>query len=758
MLCAKLFCAQYTVRVYDNIVEDLKNKSDVLGTNLALWSDKGFLENKLIEDYLTDLGISDIRIPGGSWSNEYYWNGNGVRIKDGFDLNKRTSEGIWSIDYRNYMPGFRVEGEGREMAQFHGNLDVLAQHEWIEKLDASSFICFNVGSGNFTMAKEWLKWAKSKNFTISRAEVGNELNGEWELGNKLSNGDKMTAKLYAEIFRSYSNALKSYDENLLIGGPASSDLHLDFCETLIREGGPNLDFVSFHAYPVPVSAKTNSQKFSSIENVREPIKKIKGWINKYQPMRSNNIKIGISEWNMKVLEDVDTASLINTLWSACWLGTLYEEGIDFANQWDLSTEKNAGGHSMFNVDKDGFYYPKSIYWAMWIWKNLMGDKLITSKIIPKNNNDNDLFCYSTKCNDSYQIMLVNSSKDKVIDVSLKLPKSIKSRKHLNGYTFSNGEYFWNPFTHSVHWSNPPTSIKLNNANKIRLDPSSITIINFAEQSNEPSIINDHLNPNDVKLEIILPEKLAQNRTINGYVSAYVKLVGRKLPYKGELNAILEIGSGDSIKKKNLKFKNGLSEFSYISEGEDDVYVKCYNAHSEDEHMIELYKQKLHSKVEWSFDDPLETWGANSTFKLEKLTQLKPNQSVAATMLVNNQPRENEDILFHFEPIDTRVSHDNKINGVFGEISASDDFICSDKDAAIQIIFQSNNDHWIPMGSIQLSDIRDGWKSFRFASSSLQTDKKLSEVYSLRFRLNSRSKFTGNIYLNDLGFIYKLDED
>ena len=36
--------------------------------------------------------------------------------------------------------------------------------------------------------------------------------------------------------------------------------------------------------------------------------KRKGWISKYQPQRIDEIEIGISEWNIKVNEDRDTAN------------------------------------------------------------------------------------------------------------------------------------------------------------------------------------------------------------------------------------------------------------------------------------------------------------------------------------------------------------------------------------------------------------------------------------------------------------------
>jgi len=755
---AQLFCADYTVKIEDTLKRDLSQKTNLLGTNLALWTSKDFLGNKTLEDYIRQLGISDIRIPGGSWTNEYYWNGNGVRTQENFDLSKQCKEGSWAIDYTNYMPGFRVEGDAREIAHYHGDIDVLSQHTWIQGLKADSFVCLNVGSGNPTMAKEWLKWAHRNDFSISRAEIGNELNGEWELGNKLDNGENMTAEIYAEIFNNYSKTLKDYDKALLIGGPAASDLNLDFCEVLIEKGGTNLDFVSFHAYPVPVSAKSNQEKFAAINEVRDSINKIRSWIDVYQPVRSQDIQIGISEWNMKVLEDADTSGLVNGLWSSCWLGTLYDEGLDFANQWDLSTEKESGGHSMFNLNKEGSYNPKSIYWAMWVWENLMGNELINSKTISKNKNLNELFSFTTRGDNSYQIMLVNANEAEAIDVSLRLPKSIKNKRYRSGYQFTHSEYFWNPYTSQVHWSNHPRKVNLSASNKIQLEPFSLVVLNFSDDPEIMPYSAPALNQNEVELEIILPEKMAKNRTVAGWVAASYDLEGQKFAYLEAPDAVLEIKNSRSVTRKNLKFKNGLAHFSLPVGDEDTISIRCYNSHANATHSIELFSQKKSPIIEWTFDDALESWGVKSTFELSKFTRLKPNQSVAACHIKDRLPDKNEDIVFHFEPLTERVSHKGKVNGVFGEISASNDFICQDANARLEIIFQSNNDHWIPMGSIGLNDIKGRLKGFKFESSSLLMDEKLSEVYGLRIRLNSLSKFKGEIYLNDLGFIYKLDDN
>ena len=752
-----LYGADYTVRIVDKFKQDLSNKSDVLGTNLALWTSEEFLDSSDIKRYLRDLKISDIRIPGGSWSNEYYWNGNGVRTLNGFDLSKKSKEGIWSIDYDDYKPGFRVEGDNRNLAEFHGNIDVLSQHRWIDQFNANSFICFNVGSGSPDMAKEWLKWTKKNDFNVSRAEIGNELNGVWELGHKLKNGESMTADLYAKIFSNYINILKDHDSDLLIGGPASSDLNLDFCETLIKECGQDLDFVSFHAYPVPVSTNSIKEKFITIDSVRDPIKKIRQWINYYQPSRASDIEIGISEWNMKVGEDVDTAGLINALWSTCWIGTLFDEGINFANQWDLSTEKNIGGHSVFNINKKGDYRAKSIYWAMWVWANLMGNELIHSSIISVNKEKDDLFCFATRNETGHQILLVNSNEEKSLEVSLKLPYKFNRYKSQSLFSFKASEYFWNPYQKEVYWSNPPVKLNLENRKNIKLSPFSLAVIHLG---NDPIDENysSKIKTGNVNFEIILPNKVAKNSKINGWITAYTNKGGVKQAFLDEVKATLEFQYRDRVDKKIIKFKNGLSKFIFRGNNDDIVSVRCYNDDFKVEHSIELFDQKLLPVIGWTFDDALESWNSFSTFELSKFTRIKPNQSVAACAINNQLPINNNDIVFHFEPLSDREKYKGKINGVFGEISASDDFICNDTNASIQVVFQSSKDHWVPMGSILLSDMRGKWKNFEMLPSSLQIEEKLSGVYGIRFRMNSSSKFKGEIYLNDLGFIYKINDE
>lgn len=395
---------EHTLRIAD--------RHRLIGTNVSLWSRAHIIENREFQNDIRDWQPATIRMPGGSWSNEYYWNGNGVRIGDkhepeNFDTTKHQADGSWEIDFSGYKKGFRLHGEERHLSDYHGDLDVKTQNEWINGLGSEAMVTVNVGSGSPRLAAEWVKWANGQqNYGVRYWEVGNELNGDWELGHRLPDGSSMTGEVYAQRFIEFAQDMRAADPSIKLGGPACSDLALDFVEELIRDGGEEVDFITVHAYPVGVHTKDSATKFAAINQMREAAHKIHTWIETYQPKRKDEIEIGVTEWNIKVNEDRDTADLINGLWSAIWVGAMFEEGIDFANQWDLSTYVKDGGHGAFYLnEEEGFTIPKSQYWALWMWGNLMGNELVHSNL----NGNQSVQSFVTRSKAGLQIMLINTS-------------------------------------------------------------------------------------------------------------------------------------------------------------------------------------------------------------------------------------------------------------------------------------------------------------------------------------------------------------
>ena len=171
-------------------------------------------------------------------------------------------------------------------------------------------------------------------------------------------------------------------------------------------------------------------------------------------------------------EDRDTAELINALWS----GDLDRHHVRrrgrFCNQWDLTTYTAEGGHSAFNIDETNMTVePKAQYWALWMWSNLMGEEMLSSTL----KGDSRVKSFVTRTKDGLQIMLVNTSEDDEVSVTLE-GINVK-RALLHRYTSS--EYFWDPQAKRPLWSRPPSKYQYTGG-ELLLPKFSISVLKFLQ--------------------------------------------------------------------------------------------------------------------------------------------------------------------------------------------------------------------------------------------------------------------------------------
>ena len=720
-------------------------------TNISLWSRRPIINNAAFQKAIRQWNPALIRIPGGSWSNEYYWNGNGVRIGSGhdiqnFDLSKKRADGTWEVDYSAYKPGFRLHGKEHQLSDYHGDLDVKTQHEWIQDVDAESMVTVNVGSGTPKVAAEWVKWANEvQGYGVKLWEVGNELNGDWELGHRLPDGTNMTGSLYTKRFNAFAAAMHAVDPDIHLGGPACSDLNLEFVEELIRGGGDALDFVSFHAYPVGVNTKNSDEKFAAIRDLRRAVQRINHWIEKYQPARRDEIEIGVSEWNIKVNEDRDTAELINALWSSIWIGTMFEEGVDFANQWDLTTYTAEGGHSAFNIDETNMTVePKAQYWALWMWSNLMGEEMLSSTL----KGDSRVKSFVTRTKDGLQIMLVNTSEDDEVSVTLE-GINVK-RALLHRYTSS--EYFWDPQAKRPLWSRPPSKYQYTGG-ELLLPKFSISVLQILTETNNVLIGGTKASTNDPSISLRLPDRVAADRAIEAWVVAYNP--DEKLPYLGKLPKIdLSIEGPAKLSDHSVALTNATAQFEIIPTGSGIITVSAKAGKLTDNHKIELVSLSERRRSYWTFDNPIPQWQVKSTFKIGSESSIRPNQYVAVSQLHGETPKRDADLLFHFEPLPHNELPLENTSGVVGQLRAAHNLECTDLNAQINVILQSDANHWMPIGSIPLSTILGKWEPFEFSVKDPQLLDAMGKLYALRLQIQASAPITGDIYLDDLGFIFR----
>ena len=491
-------------------------------------------------------------------------------------------------------------------------------------------VTVNMGSGTPAVAAEWVRWAnQTQGYDVGYWEVGNELNGDWELGHRLPDGSSMDGTIYTHRFVEFAKAMHAIDPDIHLGGPACSDLSLSFVEELIRDGGEAVDFISIHAYPVGVNTRQNADKFAAVSDLRKAIKSVKDWISKYQPQRIDEIEIGISEWNIKVNEDRDTTKLISALWSALWIGVMFEEGVDFANEWDLSTYTKEGGHSAFYINEDNMsVLPKSQYWALWMWSNLMGSEMLKSDL----SGMESVKSFVTRSDKCLKIMLINTSETEEATVAIKT----KGVSGLEGqlHTYSSAEYFWDVHARKPLWSRPPTvrQITVNHSPTITLPKFSINVLELPWTKQGTSSHKPASSADKLSLQLSLPDRVPADRAIEAWVIASDPKA--KLPYLQSIETIhLSIDGPASLSQTSLELDNAVAAFTVTPKGAGKITIHARSGKHSASHSIELVALEERAYTNWTFDNPIYEWQAKSTFALGSESSVKPNQYVAAARLI-----------------------------------------------------------------------------------------------------------------------------
>ncbi len=203
-----------------------------------------------VVDALSELGIPNLRWPGGCFADEYHW-----------------MEGIGPRNERPTMINTHWGGVTEDNS--------FGTHEFLElcrQLECEPVICGNLGSGSVREMSQWIEYLNSGN--VSPMTELRKMNGQdepwgvkyWGLGNEnWGCGGDMTAEYYTNEMRRYSVYTKNYGGNRLYkiaGGPNSSDYN--WMETLMKNGNPGRSFqgVSLHYYTV---CKTWGEKGSATE-------------------------------------------------------------------------------------------------------------------------------------------------------------------------------------------------------------------------------------------------------------------------------------------------------------------------------------------------------------------------------------------------------------------------------------------------------------------------------------------------------------
>jgi alpha-L-arabinofuranosidase len=731
------------------------NRADLMGINIAVYhSSKDY--QKAINGPLSKLKMGLVRMPGGSVSDRYYWNGNGVLSADGtVDKSKFKpfeKQGYWQIDYSGYKPGFSIDAnDWSKINPGFIQLDVKKMHEITrEHPIAHNLVTVNMGTGTPELAAEWVRWAnKTNNYGVKYWELGNELNGGWEAGHITADGTEMTPEKYVKRFIKFVKAMKAVDPTIKVGGPSCDvDHHDDYFSPLLRDAGKYVDFLTLHYYSLRSSIAPEKELFLGLDKLKPVVKRLDELVNKYQPERKDEIKYCISEWNSKLPKDQDAYRLFNGLWFSGWVGEMVKEGVDSATVWDIFSGKE-NGHGLL-VRHGNDYVPTGRYWAFYLWSHYMADTLVSSSI----QGGKDLHVYTTKDKENLYVMIMNESRSvtEYAGINIKDFAPVPTGEEI---TLSSREYFWNPYTFEADWNSGPSEISRKVADKmtITVPPYCVKIIKLSsvENSDTPAASEDTGKPS---LKILLPESEFCDMEVEGWVRAFKQ--GTNKPYELKLGTVkLSVKGAATITPSELDMSSAASRFVLKPSGKPGkitIIAECGDLKAEK--TINFTPVHFQELVAWNFENGKIEEAAKSQFEY-KITKI-PGSKSKGLMFDLSSGKESANHLIDITAYPKGVPA-SRIGGVVFDLILPESLKVKadqDKPASIEAVLQSTGAYWIPCGKVKIDSSKGTKQTIKLEIADKKFLKVMDKAFSIIFLIDGKQSLSAPIFLDNIGFLLR----
>jgi hypothetical protein len=744
-----------SVTVHADRIQRTVSRRMLTGSNLAMWNQrKPFVDKQAIE-YMRDLGPGILRIPGGSWGDIVFWNGNGVRRKDNSVDASRFKDGYPQIDYSDYAPSILVNTTDHPLktwipdTNWHGNHDIQAEHEYISQVPGCETLAIvNAGTGRPLDAAEWVRWAnKKKGYDVRYWEIGNALDNVWEAGHYLPDGREMTGEMYAKRFAAFSNAMRTVDPSIKIGGVASIDMSGDFTEAMLRDAGNAVDFVSYHLY-LGEGNETEEEligKTIDSTDMDRDISEVRSLVRKYQPLRADKIEIGISEWNLFNSSKYATNSF-GMLFSALFVGKMMEAGVDFACQFQAigSYTELIGGWPPFSRREE--------YWGLWLWNHYMGDSLLQCE--KKGVRRVRAFC--TKSEDAIHILLANSSRDESALVSLDVQGAeVGSKGQEISLTYR--DYFWNPIAHKVEWSNPPVArpIKTGRLFTTILPPFSVQVIEVPlgkkTFATPPEPVASDTPP--YKLQLALPKSIQMGDYYSkGWVLAKIANTTKPYPFPIE-NVNIRVTGAATVDRESVRLSESAGRFMLtpISTGNATVQL-IVDGKTQAQGAFTVVPAQPRPIVLWEFENKTVAREISGEFPIHTDSTVHDYHR-ALRIELSNTKEPSKLLEMPVKLPDPQALVRSRVIGAFFDMYIPDRFTCDDPDASIEIRVRDAKKTSISLGSSTIADARKGWHTFKLKSINYSLALTTTTVDSVQFLLHSSKPANGPLYIDRVGFVF-----
>jgi hypothetical protein len=310
------------------------------GINTAVWD--GDMLDAAVPGLLTKAGISAIRYPGGSTSDDYNWQTNSIVPNQGGFANANNT-------FDAFMGLVKSTGTTPIITVNYGSNTT------------------GNGGGTPAFAASWVNYANvTKGYGVKYWEVGNEVYGNGEYGAHWETDlhSALDPSTYGANVALFASAMKAVDPTIKVGavltapGNWPDGVSPNWNTNVLTKCGTSIDFVIVHWYPQNPGSESDSGLLSSTQTIAGMVSAVRSLLATFGGANAANIQILVTETN-SVSSDPgkQTISIVNSLFVADDIMDWLEKGVTSVDVWALHNGSTAGNisSSLFGTATFGDY-------------------------------------------------------------------------------------------------------------------------------------------------------------------------------------------------------------------------------------------------------------------------------------------------------------------------------------------------------------------------------------------------------------------
>lgn len=729
----------------------------LLGTNLALWNDPPQFANPEIKRWFRDVAPALIRIPGGSWGDITFWNGNGMRRPDGsVDVTRVDAQGYPRIDYAGYAPQVTTDNDGKiRTGGWHGHVDVKLLHDWVREVGAKAVVIVNGGTGRPRDAAEWVRWSRSMGYPVEYWEVGNELDGSWEAGHVKRDGTVLTAAEYSARYAEFVAAMKAVDPSIKVGPAAVGYGPGSFGEAVLRDHADLVDFFPVHTYPV-LGSDPVEVAFAKLASLGREVEEVRATMRRVAPARAASIPITYTEWNGGTHRGA--GDLTAALWSCLWIGEMFRHGVESANQWDALSQGD-GGYNW--IRGGGPAWRRAQYWAFWLWSRHMADTLLSATVtggpFDGAQGGPSLSVVATMGKDEVQVMLVNRDRDRPARARV-LVKGFAAGRRGRATTLSPRAYLWDEAAEHPRWSREPDSAALETGESfaVTVPPYGVLVAAVpARKAAAPPLPKKHAATGTPRLGISLPAEAYAEGVIEGWVFA-TRDDGS--PWPDPLpDAALAAEGPVALTRPIVRLAEAAGRIAFTATAGGMATLRATLGDATASATLYLKPAVPQPVICWEFETAaLDQAKYVSDWTLATDPTVRPNQYVARIEFTATTTREDKRrIVLRIDDFPAKEKLDRRgIRGVVFDAALAASFACADPSAALEVVMQSPDNWWMSLGTVPVAKLSREWSTWALPVKDERHLAAVGNAFNVWFILHRASPASGALLLDRAGLMVR----